>query len=103
MKLTKNQQMRVNQILRDRDIDWSQAKHINCVRLHPTETPKHFMRKCELAYALHVLGRPFLTEVWTRDHKQRFDFLDLVDDLDYEIETGKSKDKKYKGDVVVKV
>ena len=103
MKLTRNQQITVNNTLRRRDIDPSQQKHINCIRIHPTETENHFVAKCMICWQLYKDKHPFIAEVWTRDHKQRFDVLDLVDDVDIEIETGKSKSKTYKGDKVVNV
>lgn len=86
--------MRINQILKKRKIHRDQYNHINCIRIHPTESYEHFSEKCELAWNLFKAKKPFLTEAWTSDRKRRFDVLDLIDDIPYEIETGKSYDKK---------
>jgi len=97
MKLKKWQ--RINSVLRKRKIHHDQIKHINCIRIHATESKKHFMKKAGICYDLFKQGHDFLTEAWTTDRKQRFDILDLTDDIDIEIETGKSKKKRYKADV----
>lgn len=93
---------RINDILRKRDIDSSQHKFINCIRIHSTESDEHFNEKVRICRELFKIGHPFLTEVWTRNHDKRLDILDLEDDIDSEIESGKSKNKSYQGDVVVK-
>ena len=101
MKLTQQDQKRVNDVLRARDIAHDQVKHINCIRIHPTETWAHLKGKVEYCHRLYKERKPFLTEVWTADHKQRFDILDILDNNNIEIETGKSKNKLYKGDEVI--
>jgi len=101
MKLSRKEWIRINDALRGREIDSSQFKHLNCIRIHPTESDEHFFKKVEKCRELFKLGHPFLTECWTKDHKQRFDILDLEMNEDIEIETGKSKNKIYKGDVVL--
>jgi hypothetical protein len=95
--------LRINKILRERNIDPSQIKHINCIRMHPTESEKHFLAKAKRAFCFYKSKTPFLTEVWTKDHKKRYDLLHLIDDIDYEFETGKSKKKKYKADKEVTI
>lgn len=102
MKLTKKKLTTVNNTLRKRDIHWDQRQHINCIRIHNTESREHFLGKCKVAYELHQIGVPFITEAWTTDRKKRYDLLELLNDFDYEFETGKSK-KKYKGDIEVRV
>ena len=77
------------------------VKFINCPRFHPTETDEHWEGKQKKCRELYKEGHPFLSEVWTADHKQRFDILDLEDNINYEIETGKSKNKIYPGDEVI--
>ena len=99
MKLTRNQQMRVNQILRDRDIDPSQQKFIGMLRFHPTETDAHADAKYALCRRLYKEGIPFISEALTRDRKKRFDVLELIDDIDHEVETGMSKNKTYKSKI----
>lgn len=101
MKLTQEDQRILNNTLRSRDIHPDQVKHINCIRIHPTETWPHLKGKVAYCHRLYKDKKPFLTEVWTRDRKQRFDLLNLLDDEDIEFETGKSKDKLYKGDRVI--
>lgn len=103
MKLTQKDQKRINDVLRSRDIHPDQYKHINCVRMHPTETDAHWEGKQRKCRQLYKEDRPFLCEVWTRDRKQRFDILELIDNLDIEISTGKSKNKKYTNDIVIHV
>ena len=92
----------IRNCLRKRNIHPDQHKHINCIRIHPTETYEHFIEKCKQVWQLHKIGHDFLTEAWTENRKQRFDILDLIDDIDIEIETGKSKKKKYKADKEVR-
>lgn len=103
MKLGPKEWKRIRDVLRARDIDHSQVKHINCVRMHPTETDEHWDGKQKLCRKLYKMKHPYICEVWTADHKKRYDVLDLEDDEDYEIETGKSKQKTYKGDTVINV
>ena len=103
MKLTQQDQKRVNDVLRSRNIAYDQYKFINCIRIHPTETLAHLKGKVKYCHKLYKERKPFLTEVWTADHKQRFDILDLLDNLDIEISTGKSKNKKYTNDVVIHI
>lgn len=101
MKLTQQDQKRVNDVLRSRNIAHDQFKFMNCVRPHPTETDAHWGGKQKKCRELYNEGKPFLCEVWTADHKQRFDILDILDNINIEIETGKSKNKVYKGDEVI--
>jgi len=94
---------RTREILRKRRIHPDQTRHINCVRIHNKESKKHFLKKAEICYELSKQNHNFLTEAWTDDRRQRFDILDLTDDIDIEIETGKSKRKKYKPDKEIKI
>ena len=101
MKLTKKEYIRINQVLRDRNIHWDQVKHINCVRPHPTESDEHAEWKHKECRKLYKMKHPYLTEVWTFDRKIRYDILDLKDDIDIEIDLSHSS-KKYKGDKIIK-
>ena len=101
MKLTQEDQRRVNDTLRARDIHPDQHKHINCVRPHPTETDPHWEGKQKECRRLYKAKLPYLTEVWTRDRSKRFDILNLLEDEVIEIETGMSKNKTYTGDRVI--
>lgn len=93
----------INDCLRERDIHHDQRRHINCIRIHPTESERHFLEKCRTAYKLFKSKHDFLSEAWVTNRSQRFDILDLTLNEDYEIETGLSKKKKYKADKEVKV
>jgi len=102
MKLNRKDYIRVNQILRERNIDTSQFKHVNCCRHHQTESKEHWAAKVKTCYELYKKGHPYLTEVWTSDKKKRYDILDLKDNIDIEIEKSRSK-KSYKGDREIKI
>jgi len=97
MKTTKKDWLRINNILRSRNIAHDQTKHINCFRFHPTESKAHRDEKFRICSNLYDRGHPFLCEVWTADRKRRFDILDLEDDVVIEIETNFNVDK---GDMV---
>lgn len=103
MKYTRKDWMRIREVLRNRNIHHDQVRHINCIRIHPTESDEHFYEKVKVCRALFKEGKPFITEAWTNDRKQRFDILNLFDDEDIEIETGKSKKKQYKADKEIKI
>lgn len=92
----------INGILREKQIDSSQIKFINCVKIHPTETQEHFMAKALESFKLVKEGYPVLTEVWTADHRRRFDLLDLSDGRVIEFETDK-KIKKLDADKTIYV
>jgi len=96
---------RINDVLRKRNIHHDQVKHINCIRLHPKESPAQRMKKIEIAVKLYEEGKPFLTEAWTSDRKKRFDVLNLIDDIDYEITTDMKKEmsKSYVADKIIEV
>ena len=89
---------KIRETLRKRRIHPDQVKHINCIRIHNKESRRHFLKKAEICYNLFKQKHNFITEAWTEDRRKRFDILDLVNNVDIEIETGKSKSKKYKGD-----
>ncbi len=93
MKATKKEIIRIWEVIKLRNLDESGFKHINCVRIHPTESKEHFLKKCEIAWEIHSEGKPFLTEALTKNKKRRYDVLDLIDNIAYEVETGKSNKK----------
>lgn len=103
MKYSKKEWLMIRKVLKQRKIHHDQVKHINCIRIHPTESDEHFYKKAIACRWLFKQGHPFLTEAWTEDRKKRFDIIDLKDDIDIEIETGKSNKKAYKGDMVIDI
>lgn len=103
--MNKNTIIRVNSVLKKRDIHPDQFKFINCVKFHPKESKRQRLKKFEIASALYDEGKPFMTEVWTTDRKKRLDVLNLIDDIDYEItlDIKKENQKSYKGDKIIEV
>ena len=93
MKFTRNEQMRINNILRSRNIHNDQVKHINCFRFHKSEGKEHRMKKFELCCELYDKGIPFICECFTTDRSRKFDILNLIDNEVIEVETGHSYSK----------
>ena len=91
--MNRNIWIRINHILKKHNISHDQFKHINCIRIHPTESDEHFLEKVKICRKLFKNGHQFLTEAWTVDRKRRFDIIDLIDDIIYEIETDNKIDK----------
>ena len=77
MKPTRKEQERINRLLRELDIHHDQTKHLGCIRIHPTESKEHFLKKAELCYEMYHQRHFFLTEAWTSDRKIRFDAVNL--------------------------
>lgn len=94
MRLTKSQQERVNNFMRRLDIDPGSKMHMNCVRIHPTESLRHFMKKCEEAWEIYQDGKPFWSEAFTRNYKRKFDILDPLGWGIIELETDPKVNKK---------
>ena len=68
----------MNKTMRELNID-RDSRQINCIKIHPTEGEKHFKMKCELAYTLYNSNKPFLTEAFANNRKQKFDIIDLLE------------------------
>jgi len=94
MKLTRGDWLKINEIIRKRNIAHDQVKHINCFRFHKSESTEHRQKKFDMCCELYDKGHPFICEAFTEDRKRKFDVLGLKDDIVYEIETGKSYSKK---------
>lgn len=88
MRLTKTQQTRVNNFMREHDIDPASVLHQCCVRRHPTESWWHFKMKCKICFQVYEEERPFWTEAHTRNHRRKFDILDPLGEGVIEIESG---------------
>jgi hypothetical protein len=87
MNKTKDMWERTNEVLRLNNIDRDQRQHINCIRIHPTESDEHFTWKVNKSRELFKSGHPFLTECFADCRKRRFDIIDLEDNIIYEGET----------------
>lgn len=62
-----------------------QHPRMNTIAVHKNETIGHFLRKCEIAYDLHVAGKRFYTEAIFRDGAGRADIYIIDDKLAIEI------------------
>ena len=76
-----------------KQLDLAEQKHVNCIRIHKTETPSHRNKKIELCLNLLDEGRDFVTEARTVDRSRRYDIY-LLDSGDvWEIETDHGVEK----------
>jgi len=78
MKLTKKQMETINKTMRELNID-RDSRQLNCIKIHPAESKKHFDMKCEIAFSLYNNNKPFLTEAFANNRKQKFDIIDLLE------------------------
>jgi len=78
MKLTKKDYEKINKTMRDLKID-NDSRQINCIKIHPTESEKHFKMKCEIAFSLYNNNKPFITEAFANNRKHKFDIVDLLE------------------------
>jgi len=85
--MTRKKWLRINKVLRKRNIDPNQVKFINTVRHHITESDEHWKAKCDKCRELFLMKHDYISEVWTLDNKKRIDVLDLIDDIAFEFET----------------
>lgn len=92
--MNKKQLIKANQIKRELNIHPDSRIHTGCVRIHPTESLKHFMAKCKDCWEAYQLKEAFLTEAWTMDRKRRFDFVNLATGEIREYETDSKVNKK---------
>ena len=84
MKITKKEWGKINKTMRELNID-RDSRQINHIKIHPTESRKHFDMKCEIAFSLYNNNKPFLTEAFANKRKQKFDIIDLLDNEVIEI------------------
>lgn len=81
-----------------RKIEHTDARHRNCIRLHPQNSKRHEMKKVELCWELLQDGKEFVTEAKFKDKDIRADIYILdtgelweIESSDYELEERKSK------------
>ena len=99
----KRDQEKINQFMREHDIDPSSVLHKNCVRIHgPKESKKHFLMKCEICWNIYQEGRPFWSETHNMRHTRKFDILDPLEMGVIEIECDK-KIKKLDADKTIRI
>jgi len=77
MKLGKKEFERINQTLRELNID-RDSRHINCFKF-ASEGHRHRRMKFKVCEELYEQGKPFLCEATANGGKQRFDVVDLLD------------------------
>ena len=75
--MNRKQIIRANQIKTELSLHSDTRIHTNCIRIHPTESFKHFIAKCKDCFEAKRNHQMFLTEAWTADRKRRFDFVNL--------------------------
>jgi uncharacterized protein YpmB len=70
-----------------------------CVRVNTNNTILHELKKFEIAFGLIKEGHKVATECVSKDGKRRYDVIDFDTGKIYEVESGKSYEKK--DDVIV--
>jgi hypothetical protein len=84
--MTPNQQRKINEFMRNLDIEPECIKHKNCIKIHSTESWEHFQMKAREAFMIYQMGRPVWTEAYRKDRSRKFDILDPLGDGIVEIQ-----------------
>ena len=76
-----NEQVRHNL----RFLDFSDTRHVGCVRPQTANSEEHEDLKFKKAYHLAKIEHPFVCEARLKDHSMKFDLIDLYEGIDYEL------------------
>jgi len=67
-----------------RFLDFSDTRHVGCVRPQSANSEEHEELKFKKAYHLEKIGHPFVCEARLKNHSMKFDLVDLWAGIDYE-------------------
>lgn len=97
--MTRNEQLIINDFMRNHDIEFDVFRHRNCIRIHPKESKAHFMKKCEVCFQLYQENKPFWTEAYTRNRDRKFDIIAPTGagriEITFKGETHEDSDEEY--------